>query len=48
MFFCALCGESLDLVEMLNMNLDEVDRDNVCGVCMEEEELISRYGFDGR
>ncbi len=32
--FCAVCGEPLEVVEMLDFNLSDVDEDSLCDFCL--------------
>lgn len=43
--FCELCGEMLDLVEMLDMTLDEVDSPSLCDHCIEIEFAETRNSY---
>jgi DNA-directed RNA polymerase subunit RPC12/RpoP len=51
MYECARCGEPLDLVEMLNMEINEIDADHVCEVCRDELDddiLMERFWHEER
>ena len=44
---CSLCDCPLDLIEMLSLELDDIDKPRFCSECREDEDLMEEYLFGG-
>ena len=44
---CSLCDCPLDLIEMLSLELDDIDKPRFCSECREDEDLMEEYIFGG-
>jgi hypothetical protein len=36
MYECAICGEPLELPELLNLDICQIGADHICAICIEE------------